>query len=41
VAVCEGQNRAYLLDSWLHAPGAATYQYVVELETILDTFRCE
>jgi hypothetical protein len=41
VAVCEGQNRAYLLDSWLHGPGTATYQYVVELETILDTFRCE
>jgi hypothetical protein len=41
VAVCEGQNRAYLLDSWVHTPGTETYQYVVALETILDTFRCE
>jgi hypothetical protein len=41
VAICEGQNRAYLLDSWLHATGSETYQYVVELETVLDTFRCE
>jgi hypothetical protein len=41
VAVCEGQNRAYLLDSWLHTPEPATYEYVVQLETILDTFRCE
>jgi hypothetical protein len=41
VAVCEGQNRAYLLDSWLHTAAAETYEYVVQLETILDTFRCE
>ena len=41
VAVCEGQNRAYLLDSWLHTPTAETYEHVVQLETILDTFRCE
>jgi len=41
VAVCEGQNRAYLLDSWVYAPGAETWEFVVQLETILDTFRCE
>ncbi len=41
VAVCEGQNRAYLLDSWIHTPAAETYGYVVQLETILDTFRCD
>jgi hypothetical protein len=41
VAVCEGQNRAYLLDSWVLAPGEETWEYVVQLETILDTFRCE
>jgi hypothetical protein len=41
VAVCEGQNRAYLLDSWLHTTAAETYEHVVQLETILDTFRCE
>ncbi|MGE0158296.1 MAG: DUF4837 family protein [Gemmatimonadales bacterium] len=41
VAVCGGQNRAYLLDSWLYAPDGETYEYIVQLETILDTFRCE
>lgn len=41
VAVCEGQDKAYLLDSWIHTPEAETYEYVVQLETILDTFRCE
>ena len=41
VAVCEGQNRAYLLDSWLYSSDPETYPFVVELETILDTFRCE
>jgi hypothetical protein len=41
VALCEGQNRAYLLDGWLLAPGDQTYQYVAEIETVLDTFRCE
>jgi hypothetical protein len=39
-AVCEAQNRAYLLDAWLYAPGLAKYEYIIQLETILDTFRC-
>jgi len=39
-AVCEGQDRAYLIDAWLYAPGLEKYEYIIQLETILDTFRC-
>lgn len=39
-AVCEGQDRAYLLDAWLYAPGVEKYEYMIQLETILETFRC-
>lgn len=39
-AVCENQNRAYLLDAWLYAPALEKYEYIIQLETILDTFRC-
>ena len=37
---CPAQNRHYLVDAWLYAPGRDTYQYVLQLETILNTFRC-
>lgn len=39
-AVCENQDRAYLLDAWLYAPALEKYEYIIQLETILDTFRC-
>ncbi len=38
--LCENQNRMYLIDSWLYAPGKKKYEYMIQLETILDTFRC-
>ncbi len=37
---CPQQNRLYLVDAWLYAPGKSKYQYMVELRTILDSFRC-
>ncbi len=37
---CPAQNRTYLLDAWLYAPNRDKYQYMIQLETILDTFRC-
>lgn len=37
---CPQQNRLYLLDAWLYAPGTNKYQYMIELRTILDSFRC-
>ena len=40
VIVCENQNRSYLLDSWLYAPGKEKYEYMIQLETILDSFQC-
>lgn len=37
---CDRQDRTYLLDSWLYAPGHEKYEYMIQLETLLDTFRC-
>ena len=39
--VCPDQNRTYLLDSWLYAPGKDKYEYMLQLEYILDSFQCE
>lgn len=38
--ICPGQDRMYLLDAWLYAPDRKKYQYMIQLKTILDTFRC-
>jgi hypothetical protein len=37
---CDTQDRTYLIDAWLYAPGKEKYEYMIQLETILDTFRC-
>jgi hypothetical protein len=37
---CDDQDRTYLIDAWLYAPGKEKYQYMIQLETILETFRC-
>ena len=37
---CPAQNRHYLIDAWLYAPGKDKYRYVLQLENILNTFRC-
>lgn len=37
---CPEQDRLYLLDAWLYAPGKEKYQYMIQLETILDSFSC-
>jgi hypothetical protein len=37
---CPSQDRLYLVDAWLYAPGRDKYEYVLQLETILSTFRC-
>ena len=37
---CDGQDRTYLLDAWLYAPGHEKYEYMIQLETLLDTFEC-
>jgi hypothetical protein len=38
--VCPPQDRLYLLDAWLYAPGKEKYEYMIQLQTILDSFRC-
>jgi hypothetical protein len=37
---CPDQDRRYLLDAWLYAPARAKYQYMIQLETLLSSFRC-
>jgi hypothetical protein len=37
---CPEQDRTYLLDSWLYAPAKDKYEYMLQLETILNTFEC-
>ncbi len=37
---CPEQGRHYLIDAWLYAPAKNKYEYVIQLETILRTFRC-
>jgi len=38
--VCPDQDRMYLVDAWLYAPGKEKYEYMIQLQTILNTFRC-
>ena len=37
---CPEQDRLYLLDAWLYAPGKEKYQFMLQLETILNSFKC-
>jgi hypothetical protein len=37
---CPKQNRTYLMDAWLFAPGRDKYPYLRQLEILLDSFRC-
>lgn len=37
---CDAQDRMYLFDAWLYAPGREKYEYMIQLETILESFAC-
>ncbi len=37
---CPQQNRRYLVDAWLYAPGRDKYEYMVQLDEIANSFRC-
>jgi hypothetical protein len=37
---CPHQNRLYLVDAWLYAPGKDKWEYMLQLETILNSFKC-
>jgi hypothetical protein len=36
----ECPDRTYLVDAWLYAPGRSKYPYMIQLNTLLDSFRC-
>lgn len=40
VIPCPSGDRTYLVDAWLYAPGKKKYEYMIQLNTILDSFRC-
>jgi hypothetical protein len=40
VIPCPAQDRTYFLEAWLYAPGRAKYEYMIQLETLLDSFEC-
>jgi hypothetical protein len=40
VVRCPEQNRDYFMDAWLFAPGKDKYEFMLQLQTILDSFRC-
>jgi hypothetical protein len=40
VVTCPEQGRTYLLDAWLYAPREDKYEYMLQLQTILNTFEC-
>lgn len=37
---CPSQDRLYLIDAWLYAPDREKYEYMIQLQTILDSFEC-
>lgn len=37
---CPDQDRRYLVDAWLYAPGRDKYEYMVQLDEITSSFRC-
>jgi hypothetical protein len=40
VIPCKHQDRHYLADAWLYAPARDKYQYILQLEAILNSFSC-
>lgn len=38
--ICKEEDRVYLIDGWLYAPGKEKYEYMIQLETILNSFEC-
>lgn len=40
IVTCPEQDRTYFLDAWLYAPLEKKYEYMLQLQTILNTFEC-
>lgn len=37
---CAEQDRIYLIDAWLYAPSDEKYEYMIQLDEIVDSFDC-
>jgi len=40
VIICPTRDRTYFLEAWLYGPGRRKYEYMLQFETILDSFGC-
>jgi hypothetical protein len=40
IVPCPAQDKTYFIDAWLFAPGKKKYEYMIQLQTILNSFRC-
>jgi Domain of unknown function (DUF4837) len=40
VILCPDQNRTYFLEAWMYGPSRRKYEYVLQFENILGSFRC-
>ena len=38
--MCRDQDRLYLVDTWLYAPGKEKFEYMIQLGEIMDSFDC-
>jgi hypothetical protein len=37
---CPDQDRTWLIDAWIYAPGRPKYEYMIQLQTIMNGFTC-
>ena len=37
---CPQQQRIYLIDAWLYAPGVDKFEYMIQLDEIMNSFEC-
>lgn len=37
---CPAEGRTYFVEGWLYAPARRKYEYMIQLETLLDSFEC-
>ncbi|MGD8277812.1 MAG: DUF4837 family protein [Gemmatimonadota bacterium] len=40
IVPCPAADRTYYLEGWLYAPARRKYEYMIQLETLLDSFEC-
>jgi hypothetical protein len=40
IVVCPDQERTYFLEAWMYGPSREKYEYLIQFQTILDSFRC-